>query len=113
MNNFEKTYALSAGDGHLRMSNGPRDEFSVAVQIETSDGFDGTTTTAALVQSNNIDTPDAQWHPLPETALVINTTDDSFLLHTQSHDAAHLGIRITAGDASAGTFTFTTSFKNQ
>jgi len=94
-------YDISLGDTVMIVSDDSSDEaLSVSLQLVVDVAFDGTTSTAKLIQSNDRDLPVADWNDLPESPLTLIT--GSNLLQTRSFICKYLGVAITKGDATVG-----------
>jgi len=79
-----------------------KDAVKTSVQIDTDASFDGTTATAKLVQSNDINLDPSLWHDLPEDPLTLPNGEGSSLLSTFSFTAAYIAVVIEVGDATTG-----------
>jgi len=108
---FIKNYDVAGGNADIILKVVEKKEEKVSLQVETDAGFDGTTDTVELVQSNDRDLDLSKWHPLPEPALVL-AANDSHLLSTFAHTAKFLAVRYTQGDGTAGILTLTENYKN-
>lgn len=105
------TYNINNGDTQIKIHDNDYPNTVASVQLQTDAAFDGTTSTAKFIQSNNIDAPFSEWHDLPETPLVIKPGKDSNLLQTKSFTCKHIAIALTQGDATDGVYTFNHKFK--
>ena len=107
---FVNTYDISNGDVDIILTRSEKFEDKASVQVDVDATFDGTNSTVELVQSNDRDLDAAQWHPLPEPALILAVSDSS-LLSTFGFTARFLALRIVKGDANDGILTLTSNFK--
>jgi hypothetical protein len=104
MNEWRNLYNISDGDATIKLVNKAVEKYETkaSVQIDTDPSFNGTTTTARLVQSNDFNRDISNWHPLPEAPLVLLPGLESALLSTFSFTARYLAVEIIVGDATAG-----------
>lgn len=108
---FIKDYNVAGGNADIILKIVEKKGEKVSLQVITDAGFDGTTDTVELVQSNDRDLPLSKWHALPEAPLVL-ATDDSHLLSTFAHTAKFLALRYIQGDGTAGVLTLIENYKN-
>jgi len=101
--NWKSEHDFSEGNLFAIITRTQRDSSKASVQIDADVSFDGTTTTAKLVQSNDLNLDPSLWHDLPETPLTMPTGAGSSLLSTFSFTASYLAVVIEAGDATTGT----------
>lgn len=80
------------------------------MQLITSADFDGTTSTARLIQSNDIDLAIDDWNFLPEG--VLGLIVGSNLLQTESFTCKYLAIVIDIGDATLGSINIVNHFNS-
>ena len=102
LNKFIPEYDISNGSINMQIRPIEFGKNFFSLQIKTSASFDGTTATAKLIQSNDLNAPFNQWHDLPETPLTLITGSDSNLLQTRSLTCRFVGVVIVAGDSNAG-----------
>lgn len=110
MQKLQNPYSISDGDVKMTLTNIANSEATASLQVVLDSAFDGTTATARLVQSNDINLADADWNYLPEDALTL--VEGSNLLQTNSFTCRFIGVEILVGDATAGTVTFHMNFQN-
>lgn len=108
---FVKNYDVNAGSVDIILKRIEKRQEKVSLQVVTDAGFDGTTDTIELIQSNDRELPLSKWHPLPEPAIVL-VGDDSHLLASFAHTAKFLALRYIQADGTAGTLTLTENYKN-
>lgn len=111
MAEFTKTYDIAGGSVDIILKKLEKFEENVSLQVDTDGTYNGTTDTIELIQSNDRDLPLAQWHPLPEPALV-TAVNDSFLLSSFAFTAKFIALRFIKGDGTVGVLTLTENFKN-
>jgi hypothetical protein len=100
---FSPLYNIADGDVRMLHVCKEHRETIVSVELITDAAFDGTTTTARLLQSNDLELDLADWQHLPEAPLVLITGAGGSLLQTISFTCKYLAIEILQGDATAGT----------
>lgn len=108
---FIKNYDVAGGSVDIILQRVENFSENVAVEVETSADFNGTTDSVELVQSNDRDLDLTKWHPLPEPALIL-AADDSHLLSSFAFTAKFLAVRYTQADGTTGTLTLTANYKN-
>jgi len=102
---------VSLGDARYIITTSRNGSGAMASVEIISDGtFNGTTTTARLLQSNDLELPEADWNFLPEVPLVL--VSGASLLQTFSHTCQFLMVEIIQGDATAGLLTVENNFGN-
>lgn len=109
---WKKEHNFSEGDLFARITKVQRDSTKASVQIDTDAAFDGTNSTAKLVQSNDYDLKPELWHDLPENEITIPTGEGSTLLSTFSFTCQFLAVVITAGNATTGTGKLSNKFNS-
>ncbi len=99
---WKSEYNFADGDAFIKVLEVQSISTKTSVQIDTDSAFDGTTTEAKFVQSNDLNLDPALWHDLPEAPLTLPTGEGSSLLSTFSFTAQYIAVVITAGDATTG-----------
>ncbi len=108
---YVANYNIANGDEFIKIHDNDYTNTVMSVQVQTDSAFDGNNSKAFLVQSNNLDAPFSQWHPLPEKELTLITGEDSNLLQTKSFTCKYIAIAIEQGNATAGVLSFNHKMK--
>jgi len=110
MSAYNPKYDVTLGDVRMIVNPTPKIAMTASVELTTGAAFDGTTTTARLLQSNDKDSDIDNWAHLPEDPLVLVTGAGVSLLQTVSFTCKYLAVEIIQGDATAGVINVTEQF---
>ena len=107
-NEFRSPHLIATGDAKMIVSRNAQHDIQASLQIIADGSFNGTTSQAYLVQSNDLNLNFDDWNLLPEDPLTLIV--GSNLLQTKSFVCKYLGVVITKGDASAGSLKLLSNF---